>query len=78
MFKYIALFKKKHEQIEFWTEFNVKKKENLNCLPIFNACIIQIKEWDKGVVFECQHLRCKSQEIEILDFTDFLRVMFSP
>ena len=39
---------------------------------------MQIKERDKGVVFECQQLHCKSQEIETLDFTDFLRVMFSP
>ena len=39
--------------------------------------IVHIKEGYKGVVFECQHLHCKSQEIETLDFTDFLRVTFS-
>ena len=40
-----------------WMQY--KKTENLNCLPIFLAVIMQIKERDKGVVFECQQLHCK-------------------
>ena len=41
---------------------NIKFK----CVPISLAVIMHIKEGDKGVVFKCQHLHCKSQEIETL------------